>query len=877
MFSVSLAAALVAVQPFATDSPLVAAPEVRAVRVSVPIVVDGVLADAEWRGAKRINGFTQRDPDEGAEPTESTVVFIAYDDDAIYVGARLYDSAPDSIIARLDRRDADIHADDFTFYVDSYHDRRSGSYFALNAAGTLTDGVLFNDDWDDETWDGVWEGRVALDSLGWSLEMRIPYSQLRFNKADSYVWGVNFRRMLARKNEVSYYVLRPRNESGFVSRFADLVGIQGVSPRARIEVTPYATSRAQFGPSTAGDPFYDGSAFSGAVGADLRAGIGSSLTLNATVNPDFGQVEVDPAVVNLSDAETFFQEKRPFFIENSSVFNFGVGGATNYWGFNWAGPDFFYTRRIGRRPQGGLPSADYADVPDGATILGAAKLTGKVAGSWNVGAVTALTQREMARIDSAGFRREVEVEPLSFYGVARAQKEFPEGRQGLGFMTTLATRDLDDPALRDQLNSTSTFAGVDGWTFLDRDKEWVVTGWLAGSHVQGSQARIQSLQQDPRHYFQRPDARTYGLDADATSLSGWAGRVYLNKQKGNWFSNSAVGVMSPGFDVHDLGFMFRTGLINAHAGGGHQWTRPGRVIRRAEAGGAVFGNWNWDRDLTWTGVFHFGWLQFLNYYSVNWNLAYNPETVNDRRTRGGPLTLNPPGYQVNVGMRSDSRKSFSWGTFVSTYVRSAEERNAYAEVSLRYRPVPNLSLSFAPGISLNRTPTQYIGAFADSTATATFGQRYVFASLDQTEISGGLRLDWTFTPKLSLQLYAQPLISAADFGAFRSLARPRSYDFDVYDDADTYDPASETIYPNGRAAGDSIVLYNPDFTAASLRGNAVLRWEYRPGSTLFFVWTQTRGAWTDSGDFALGRSFDTLLQSPAENIFLVKFTYWWNP
>jgi hypothetical protein len=869
------AAALVAAFP--VDSPLVLPQAVRAIRVPVPIVIDGVLDPAEWRGAVQVSGFVQRDPDEGGAPTESTVVFVAYDDDAIYIGARLFDQAPDSILARLGRRDAGIHADEFAFYVDAYHDRRSGFFFGLSAAGTMSDGVLYNDDWDDDTWDGVWQGEVATDSLGWSAEMRIPYSQLRFRAAPAQVWGVNFRRMVARKNEVSYYVLRPKKESGFVSRFADLVGIEGVRPRARVEVLPYVTSRAQVGPHTAGDPFYDGSTVSATAGADVRAGVGGSLTLNATVNPDFGQVEVDPAVVNLSDVETFFDEKRPFFIENSSIFNFGTGGANNYWGFNWAGPDFFYTRRIGRAPQGALPYADYADVPDGASILGAAKLTGKVAGSWNVGLLSAVTRREMAHVDSSGLQHEVEVEPLTYYGVARVQKEFPQGRQGLGAMVTYDARDFDDPALRSQLNSTSAFAGVDGWTFLDRDKEWVVTGWMAGSQVRGTPDRMTALQQDSRHYLQRPDAHRLGVDPDATSLSGWAGRVYLNKQKGNWFSNSAFGVMSPGFDVHDLGFMSRTGLFNTHAGAGRQWTDAGRILRRAELGGALFRSWNWDGDVTWTGAFQFGWLQFLNYYSVNWSLAYNPETVNDRRTRGGPLTLNMPGYQVNLGMNSDGRKAWTWGLFTGVYVRSSEDRNGYLNASLSFRPAPNLALSFEPGLFVNKTPTQYIGAYADSTATATFDQRYVFASLDQTELSGGMRLDWTFTPKLSLQLYVQPLVSSADYGYFRGLAQPRTHDYDVYDDLNTYNPETHTIYPNGRLAGDSIVLYDPDFTARSLRGNAVLRWEYRPGSTLYFVWTQSRSADLSSAEFDVGDSMRDLMRTPAENIFMIKATYWWTP
>jgi hypothetical protein len=874
MLDLGLAVAALVAAPI--DSPMVA-PQVRATRVPRPIVVDGVLDPAEWQGAARVGGFVQREPVEGAVPTESTVVYVAYDAEAVYVGARLYDATPDSIIARLGRRDASANADAFVFYVDPYHDRRSGYFFALNAAGTLSDGVLFNDDWDDDTWDGVWDGRVTSDSLGWTAELRVPYSQLRFHDADVQVWGVNFSRVVARKNETSYLVLRPRTESGFVSRFAELVGIEGVRPRARVEVLPYVTARAQAGPSVAGDPFYDGSTASGTAGVDLRTGIGSGLTLNATINPDFGQVEVDPAVVNLSDVETSFQEKRPFFIENSSIFNFGFGGATNYWGFNWAGPDFFYTRRIGRAPQGGLPAADYADVPDGATILGAAKLTGKVGGSWNVGVLSAVTQREYARTDSAGLVRSVEVEPVASYSVARAQKEIAGGRQGIGFMTTLAARAFEDATLRDQTNATSAFAGVDGWTFLDRDKEWVVTGWLAASAIRGSSDRMTAVQRDPRHYLQRPDARHLGVDSAATSLTGWAGRVYLNKQRGNWFSNTALGVLSPTFDVHDLGFMARTGFVNAHTGAGHMWTRAGKVVRRAELGGAVFRNWNWDGDVTWTGVFHFGWVQFLNYHSVNWNLAYNPETINDRRTRGGPLTLNPPGYQANVGVRSDSRKSWAWGVSAGTYVRAADDRNAYVNVRFSVRPAPNVALSVEPGLFVNRTPTQWIGAYADSTAAATYATRYVFAALHQTEFSGGLRLDWTFTPKLSLQLYAQPLVSAGDYGAFRALAAPRTYDFDVYADSAHYDPGTQTIYPNGRAAGDSIVLYNPDFTARSLRGNAVLRWEYLPGSTLYLVWTQSREAFDDSGAVAFGPAMRELLRTPAENIFMVKVSYWWSP
>src|SRR5206468_1655004 len=463
--------------------PLPAPQLVRAIRLSSgqAVTVDGVLRESLWQTADRITGFTQRDPTEGAAASESTVVYLAYDDAALYIGARLYDAHPDSIVARLARRDQGTNSDRFQVFIDSYHDKRSGFYFGINAAGTLYDGTLFNDDWDDDTWDGVWEGKVTRDGLGWTAELRIPYSQLRFVRQSQYVWGINFRRDIARKNEFDFIVYTPRDGRGFVSRFPDLVGIERIEPPRRREIMPYVTSRAAFTHPPAGNPFNDGSKFEPGIGADARIGLGSNLTLNATINPDFGQVEVDPAVVNLSDRETTFNEKRPFFVEGSSVFEFGYGGQSNFWGFNWSGPNFLYSRRIGRGLSlPGAPEKGYVDGPDGAHILGAMKLTGKVAGSWNVGGLTAVTRRERATLqDSLGVRWGQEMEPLATYGAYRAQKEFAKGRQGLGFMTTFAGRAFEDPALRDVRNSNSMTVGTDGWIFLDSSKTWVTTAWVA--------------------------------------------------------------------------------------------------------------------------------------------------------------------------------------------------------------------------------------------------------------------------------------------------------------------------------------------------------------------------------------------------------------
>ena len=888
--TLQLLIALAGIPPVAVDSPPPAAPQqLRAVRLGggQAVTIDGVLRESHWQSAERINGFTQRDPTEGAVPTESTVVYIVYDDAALYIGARLYDSHPDSIVARLARRDEATSSDRFQVFIDPYHDKRSGFYFGISAAGTLYDGTLFNDEWDDNSWDGVWEGKVTKDDLGWVAEMRIPYSQLRFVRRSEYVWGINFRRDIARKNEFDFIAYTPKNGSGFVSRFPDLIGIERITPPRRLEIMPYATSRAEFTRRPAGDPFNDGSKFSPGFGADAKIGLGSNLTLNATINPDFGQVEVDPAVVNLSDVETFFNEKRPFFVEGSSIFEFGFGGQRNFWGFNWSGPQFFYSRRIGRSL--GLPAAPdggYVDGPSGAHILGALKLTGKVAGSWNVGGLTAVTAREHATLqDGTGTRWGQEVEPLAAYGVYRAQKEFDKGRQGLGFVTTVAARAFDDPGLRDARNGTAAVLGTDGWIFLDSSKTWVTTGWVAASRIAGSRGRITNVQQNSTHYFQKPDASTVEVDPNATSLSGMAGRFTLAKQRGNTFVNSAFGFTSPGFDVNDLGFQSRVGYINMHLGGGRTWTKPGKLFRYAEAGGALFQNYDWDGNINWSGAFNFGYVQFHNYYWINWNVAWNPWTVDNRRTRGGPMVTLPPGYQFGMDAGSDSRKSLTLGLGAFTYFRSGEDYDWQTYVNLQFRPKPNVSVTVGPNLYGGSNPRQYIGAFADTTggAPSTYDNHYVFGRISQTELSAGIRLNWTYSPTLSLQLYAQPLISAGRYDQFRELARPRSNAYSHFgrDNNSTINFVDSTgayeVDPDGAGPAEMLSFGKPDFNFKSLRGNAVLRWEYMPGSTLYFVWTQSRSDFEDVGDFRFGSSMGRMLRAPAENIFMIKATYWWNP
>jgi len=859
-----------------TNSPADSSHCVHALPATSPISVDGLLNESVWQTARACSAFVQRDPVEGAKPSQRTVVRVVYDKDALYVGARLYDTSPDSIVSELSRRDGGTRSDRFFVYLDPYYDRRSGYYFAVNAAGTQFDGTLYNDGWSDDSWDGVWEGKARKDAQGWTVEMRIPFSQIRFAKTDVQKWGINFCREMGRGFENIYYVCRPRKSSEFVSLFPTLMGVEHVHPTSAIEIVPYGTSKTEVLPTTDPlDPFHVSPKTSPNTGGDLRMPVGGKLTLNATVNPDFGQVEVDPAVVNLSDVETFFPEKRPFFVEGSSIFDAGQQGASDYWGFNFPQPTFFYSRRIGHAPQGAVPDdAIYSDVPDGTTILGAAKLSGKISDNVNFGMLHALTARENAQVElSDASRSDTQVEPLSYYGVARVLKEFPERRHGLGILATYAYRDLTDPTVKDQFNQNALTTIVDGWHFLDKGKVWALSGWAGGSVVTGTAADITAIQTDSRHYFQRPDAQSYSVDPNATSLMGSGARVWLNKEKGNWLSNSAFGFISPGFEVNDMGFESRADVVNAHLGGGYRWTDPTKHVKNHMLLGSVFASSNFDGDVTWAGIWGRGFWWYTNNWTFQSSVAVNPETVNPRRSRGGPLMLNKPGYQLNLfGDTDGSRKRYYYVSYYE-YVQPEENSFQYSIAPyFSYKPMSNLKLDIGPEYDSSRDGSFYVATINDASATATYGHRYVFARLDQQMIAANIRLNVSFTPTMSLQFYGQPLIAVGRYSDYKELARPKSLDFIGQGaGAWTYDPATREFDPDGPGPASSEVN---DFNTKSLRGNAVFRWEYLPGSALYLVWTQQRSDYESIPDFNAGESFSRLWSAQAENIFLAKLTYY---
>ena len=852
--------------------------DVRAVRATSPVTIDGVISESAWRSAPVISGMRQQRPNEGADPTQRTEVRVLFDDQALYVAARMFDAHADSIVENLARRDYGMRSDVFTLILDPQHDRRSGYFFGLSAAGTLYDGTLQNDGERSSTWDGVWEGRTRVDGEGWTAEFRVPFSQLRFARADVQEWGIDFQRSLGRGFEEDYLVYTPSNESGFVSRFPVLSGLEKVSPGSAIEIMPYGTSKAEYLRHDPLDPFHDGSRLTPNAGGDVRMPLGSRLTLNATVNPDFGQVEVDPAVVNLSDVETFFPEKRPFFVEGSSIFNAGQQGASGYWSFDFPQPAFFYSRRIGRAPAGRLPDdALFADVPNGTTILGAAKVSGKLGSSANFGMLHAVTARERADLLDGDRSRlnGFEVEPFTYYGVGRVLKEYPDRRNGIGLITTLAARRFESPRLEDEFNRSSLTAVTDGWHFLDRGKVWVLSGWAGGTNVTGSAARITSIQQSSRHYFQRPDAKSYEVDPAATSLSGLGGRVWLNKEKGNWASNSSLGFLSPGLEMNDLGYLSQADLIGGHVASGYRWTKPTRQVKNHSLTGALVGATNFDGDLVNASAYTEAFWWYTNNWCLDLTGTYNPQTINPRRSRGGPLMLNRPGASLGLFMDTDGSRVRYYYLNLYGSTQPAEDSWAWGiSPGITWKPASNLQFSLGPDFNRSRDGAYSFTTLDDGAATATYGRRYLFAELEQTTLGATLRASISFTPSMSLQFYGQPLIATGKYRNIKELARPRSLDFvGPGAGAWTYDAATGRFDPDG--AGP-VAPSTSDFNFKSLRGNAVFRWEYRPGSTLYLVWTQERTDQESISDFDVRSSFHRLVSAAANNIFLAKLTYYLN-
>jgi hypothetical protein len=847
----------------------------RAERVDQPIKLDGILDDAVWTRAEAGSDFIQRFPTPGRPATMRTEVRVAYDNDAVYVAARMFDPNPDLIHAPLARRDpGDISSDWIDVIFDSYNDRRTGYRFGVNPAGTKLDVYHFNDTESDMSWDAIWDAATRIDSLGWTAEIRVPLSQLRFHgSAGEQKWGLQFYRAVARIDEWSHWVPYLPDAPGFVSIFGELQGLAGLTPPRPIEITPYATTRVASEPSVVGSPLGKPERVGGALGADFRVGLGSALSLTGAVNPDFGQVEVDPAVINLSAFETFFPEKRPFFLEGSGIFEFGRMPVHTPYGFS----RFVHWRRIGRSPQLS-PGGEWSRSPDQTTILGATKISGQIGGGWSLGVTDAVTEREYAEVVSnEGERSRTIVEPLTNYFVARGQRDFDNGRSSIGFLSTGVNRDLDD-GNEGFLRENAWLFGIDGKKSTN-DRRWTVGGHFIGSRVAGSEQAIAATQRSSARYFNRVDAGHLAYDPSRTSLTGHDASLSLIYVGNPWFGSAQVAQTTPGYESNDLGYMSRADVRTAVGAIGRRWSGLSGFFRdgRAYTYGMYARNFGGDPLYYRAGVFAAGTTQNLWY--MTGQFAWKPSVISDTRTRGGPRLEVPREWEVEASLSTDGRKRLVGSLEV------AYEDWAHAGYEVSYmahaimRPSASLQIELTPMLATSRDESQYIRTVGDP-LSSTFGSRYVFSTLNQRTLSMNVRSDWTLSPTLSFQLFAQPFVATTRFSRYKELRTPGGYDFDIYgEDAGTITELGSGHYRIDPDAGGPAASFEigdrsneSDFIARALRVNAVLRWEYRGGSTIYLVWQQTRdgGALLGPG---VSEGMHRILDEPAKNVIHLKASY----
>jgi hypothetical protein len=811
------------------------------VPAATAIKLDGEFNEAVWERVPAVGGFRQREPKDGEAATFPTEVKVAYDAAHIYVAVFAHDPEPARIIGMRTRRDSQSPSDWIRVLIDSFYDRRTAFEFSVNPAGVKRDVAWSNDINEDEGWDAVWDVSVSRAKDGWRAEFRIPLSQLRFRRSENATFGFAVARQIGRLNETDTWPLLSKAASGIVSSFGDLTGLQLTQTPKRLELLPYVVSQVHTQPREPGNPLVSARDAKATIGADLKYALRPGLTLTATVNPDFGQVEADPAVVNLSGFETFFSERRPFFVEGSGMFTFDLdcndGSCSG----------LFYPRRIGRSPRGSpsLADGEYAKVPQQSSILGAAKLSGRF-GRFSFGALNAVTADEEATIAQGPLRSHQSVEPLTNFTVVRTRREFAN-QSTVGFMATATTRRVN--AFTDFLPDKAFTGGVD-WDVRVK-KRYALQGYWVGSSVHGSDAAIRQLQESTVHSFQRPDADHVDLDPSRTSLNGDAGFFAINKIAGSKVRfSSNVGFKSPGLDINDVGFMRRADTRSMS--NWLQWRHdvPSKYLRSFRFNVNQWASWNFDGDQLENGGNVNAHAVFGNQWGTGTGFNLGGTTFDDRATRGaGPGALRP-GQWSNWGyVDSDSRKPIGFNLFYNLGGDRGGTRYWGLDTNLTFRPTSYLSISGGPGWNVNLQDAQWVENAADG--------RYVFGRLEQTTVSWTTRVNYTVTPNLSLQIYAAPFVSAGDYDRFKQLVDGRAARYE-----DRYAP----IDYDG----------NPDFNYRSFRTTNVLRWEYKPGSALFVVWQQGREAVLESGRFDFGRDFGGAFTAPARNVFLIKWSYWVN-
>lgn len=828
-------------------------------------IINGALDDPCWKTGKWAGDFTEWIPTEGALPTHPTFVKILYDDKNLYVAIRAVDKEPKKISRKAGRRD-ELTGDMAGITFDSYHDHRTGFEFDMTAGRQKIDAIMPNSGLGDLNWNAVWDGKVAYEDSAWTQELQIPLSQVRYSNQQEQVWGLHVWRWIDRLQEESDWEPQTSTGPGMLYLFGELRGISGLKKAQRIELTPYSLGEIRTFKKEHGNPFANtGHRLIGNIGLDAKIGVGSNFTIDLTVNPDFGQVESDPSVMNLTAFETFYEEKRPFFMEGRSIFTFDMGDAT-----------LFYSRRIGHSPSlnPALKEKEFIKNPENTTILSAAKFSGKTSNGLSVGVLQSFTANEKAIINSPSGNRKVSVEPFTSYAVARIQQDFNHSNTLLGGILTATNRSLINPDLN-FLNKGAYTGGLDLLHFW-KEKRYFLESKVIGSEIQGNVDAIRNLQLSSARYFQRPDARHIRFDSTLTSLSGYGGKIKIGRGSGGlWKYSTEIGWRSPGLDLNDIGYLQTADLINQKNKLSYFINKPASVFRTYTIEMLQANNWDFSGQYLYSKCLMDIYAEFKNKWGVYNELEYFNGSLDNRILRGGDAMVIPSKWIETFFLRSNQSKKVTMN-FTTTTSFSGEHSgnlNDY-NAGITVRPVNALLLSLNLNYSINVDKLQYV-----DTKRFNSANRFILGQLNQETLGLTFRADYNISPEISLQYYGSPFATQGSYSDFKIITRSRAKDYNnrfrfinnsllVTDDQYMVDENN-----------DSKVDYNfkkPDFNFNQFRSNMVFRWEYRPGSQIFIVWSNERTDYLNPGNEPLHSASGRLANAAPNNIFLIKFNYWFS-
>ena len=828
-------------------------------------VIDGVLNDACWKTGEWAGNYTQWVPKEGAKPSKETQIKILYDDKNIYVAIRAFDD-PDKIIRKAGRRD-EFNGDIVGINFDSYHDHRTGFEFNVTSAGQKIDLLLSNPTNWDVNWNAVWYAKIGKEDSAWTVEYEIPLSQLRYSSDDEQVWGMHCWRWIDRLQEESDWEPQSSTGPGILYQFGELHGIKGLPSSRRIEIMPYSLGRIKTFKSEPGNPFADkGRDWFGNLGLDAKIGLSSNFTADLTINPDFGQVESDPSVMNLTAFETFYEERRPFFLEGKNIFS-----------FDFDNMNIFYSRRIGHPPAYSpeLNNNEYIDFPDNTTILSAAKISGKSANGLAIGVLQSLTANEHAKINSAGTDKKISVEPITNYLITRIQQDYNEGATVLGGIFTSTNRFINDSQL-EFMNRNAFTGGID---FLHQwnDKEFFVDAKLIGSAIEGSTEAIQILQKSSARYYQRPDADYLHFDSTLTNLKGYGGSIRIGKgSKGLWRYSTGLHWRSPGLELNDLGYLQTADFIQQENSISYFVIQPVSIFRTYTVSLSEFNNWDFGMDYLLSGGNLNLYFEFLNNWAVSFSSIYTSQALDNHILRGGFAMLVPAIWENDIYIRTDPSEQIFFDLSANLISSGAGSGRYYSvQPGVSVIPLNTLKLSLSLNYSKHINNLQYV-----DTKTINNEPIYILGKINQNTLGATFRIDYNLTPELSIQYYGSPFASIGKYSEFKNVTNPRASAYsDRFVLLNSVLNGNDYEVSENNPGGSGQINYtfgNPDFNFFQFRSNLVFRWEYQPGSQIYLVWSQDRTNYIMPGDNSVSKALSSLKDVYPNNIFLIKINYWFS-